>query len=378
MSADSEFETLIADLHHSRRKVREDAAAKLGHLRDVRAVEPLLAAMQNDEDKDVRSAAAWALNNIQDIRALEPLIENLKGYSFMRSEHEGRVLDLVKQARDVGSIEPIIDSLRDSDEKTQQVAANALAWFKDASTIDLLIAVLEPARPYSAWTLGRMGEAAFQPLIDALNVSDADVRSEAARGLGHSRDRRAVEPLLERLSDNQIRQHAALALGEIGDGRAIDALTAALSDDDYLMRCCAANSLSDIHDPRIAEPLIAVLNNVDEYWGTRRAAIFGLLAIRVAGAFDLFMAALHDSDQEVRAAGARALGYLGDERAIEPLIAAWDDEFWGVWEEIPTALVEIGDAAIKPLIVAAKHPDLRVREAIAETLDKLDYVPDSH
>jgi HEAT repeat protein len=58
-------------------KVRRRAAEALGTLGDVRAVEPLIAALQ-DGDKVVRRRAAEALGRLGDARAIEPLIATLQ------------------------------------------------------------------------------------------------------------------------------------------------------------------------------------------------------------------------------------------------------------------------------------------------------------
>ena len=52
---------------------RRAAAEALGQLGDKRAVEPLIAALQDDVE-NVRQAAAEALGQLGDERAVEPLI----------------------------------------------------------------------------------------------------------------------------------------------------------------------------------------------------------------------------------------------------------------------------------------------------------------
>jgi len=57
---------------------RWKAAAALGRLADARAVDPLIAALQ-DDDWRVREKAAWALGRIGDPRAVRPLRTLLRG-----------------------------------------------------------------------------------------------------------------------------------------------------------------------------------------------------------------------------------------------------------------------------------------------------------
>lgn len=75
------FDSLIADLQDKRSQVRVSAAAKLGSLRDPRAVEPL-AALLRHMDKNTQIAAAQALGEINDPRAIDPLSKALEREHF--------------------------------------------------------------------------------------------------------------------------------------------------------------------------------------------------------------------------------------------------------------------------------------------------------
>lgn len=74
----------------------------------------------------------------------------------------------------------------------------------------------------------------------------------------------------------------------------------------------------------------------------------------------------------VRAGAARALGELGDSRAVEPLITALKDENAHVRRRATWALGELGDPrAVEPLRVALKDEDETVRADAATALEKL-------
>jgi HEAT repeat protein len=113
-----------------------------------------------------------------------------------------------------------------------------------------------------------------------------------------------VGPLVKALGDKNyefpndkirvdVRQGAAKALGEIGDERAVEPLMKALRRDSYV-RWSAVVALGKIGKSAV-EPLIGVLS--DDNWRVREYAV-------------------------------RALGEIGDERAVEPLIKALGD-----WED---------------------------------------------
>ena len=123
-----------------------------------------------------------------------------------------------------------------------------------------------------------------------------------------------------------VRKNAVEALGKIGDNRAVEPLIAALNDSDSDVREYAADALGEIGDKRAVEPLIV---------------------------------ALRDSNDNVRNNSVWALGKIGDKRAVEPLIASLKDSD-SVRSEAAIALVTIYRKGIlddvhKHLILAHKN-----------------------
>jgi len=70
--------------------VRIEAANALGRLKDARAVDPLIAALN---DKDVRKNSAWALGKTGDKKAVGPLVLVLTGRSSLGREEAADALD---------------------------------------------------------------------------------------------------------------------------------------------------------------------------------------------------------------------------------------------------------------------------------------------
>ena len=99
-------------------------------------------------------------------------------------------------------------------------------------------------------------------VIKALGDEDHMVRMKAARILGETRNRRAVEPLVTALRTDKhyaVREEAANALGKKKDPRAVDALIYALGDKESGVQRLAAASLGEIGDRRAVEPLLITL-----------------------------------------------------------------------------------------------------------------------
>jgi HEAT repeat protein len=102
--------------------VRSAAYYALGEIKDVRAVEPLIAKL-DDEDKDVRSAACDALRKIKDVRAVEPLIAKLDDED---KDVKQAACYALGETKDVRAVEPLIAKLDDEDKGVRQQALGAL------------------------------------------------------------------------------------------------------------------------------------------------------------------------------------------------------------------------------------------------------------
>ncbi len=201
-------------------------------------------------------------------------------------------------------------------------------------------------------------------LIAALQDEDPRLRETAASGLGLLGDARAVEALIAALEDEdwEVRLEAAGALGEIGDAGAVEPLIVALQDEASDVREEAAGALGEIGDARAVEALIAAIEIEDVRFETHaQKALREALGEIGDAAVEPLIAALQDEDPQVRWVAASALGEIRDARAVEPLIAALQDEDSDVRKMTARALGEIGDArAVEPLLAASRNGDLEV------------------
>ncbi len=155
------------------------------------------------------------------------------------------------------------------------------------------------------------------------------VRQSAAVALGRLGDRSAVKPLIHLLKRDQnlsVRGAAARALGELGDSRAVNPLIdAVLLGASVEVRANAAWALGRIGDPIAVNPLITALRTIHLVTPQTRLALLETRtrysrtrelisrSTRRPGSYDL---------AGVRRNAALALGRLGAQSAIEPLIYA--------------------------------------------------------
>lgn len=148
------FEPVLGTLKSGLWIARRNAAWAMGAFADRRAVEALIAAL-NDTEAGVREQVAWALGALDDRAAAPALIE----------------------------------ALTDADERVRRQAAWALGAIDDARAVDGLIGALGDKSPdvrkQAAWALGAIGDSRALPgLLPALKDADPGVRRQAAWAIG--------------------------------------------------------------------------------------------------------------------------------------------------------------------------------------------------
>ena len=284
-------------------------------------------------------------------------------------------------------------------------------------------------RKAAAEALGRLGDIrAIPPLTAALQDEDKDVRLAAADALDalHWRPDKdevgahywisrkkisrcseigapAVLPLIRVLAEHNQDEcvAAAEALGKIGDIRAIPPLIAVLRESGWGFIGNAATEALSRMGSAGTEPLLPLVN--DPVTDIRLAAVRALGGIGDPLAVDRLCSALHDSNRDVRQAAAaalgkigppavgslisalpdryaaayaaRALGRIGDARAVPALVAALNDTHYEVRAAAVEALVLFSKKAVIPLIAALSDPSKDTRSAAAEALDGIGWQP---
>lgn len=255
-------EPLIGALKDSRWQVRGDAARALGRIRDNRALDPLITALADKEEcvrmsaadglgalgnagavdslaavlpggGDLGKAAAAALGEIGDVRAVDPLIAALKVVSSDLGE---RVAHSLGKIGDPRAIQPLIERLE--------------VWGASRGSIGAMVNAID--------ALGSIRDIrAVEPLIALLGHADEDVRSWTCKALGRIGDARGVEPLTAALMDNakSVRAEASEALEKIGDVRVLDSIAIQKKREEYITLAAerTLGQLEDCLDRRISE-----------------------------------------------------------------------------------------------------------------------------
>ncbi|MDO9033851.1 MAG: HEAT repeat domain-containing protein [Methanoregula sp.] len=150
--------------------------------------------------------------------------------------------------------------------------------------------------------------------------------------------------------------------------RDIAGLARLLEHKDPQIQYEAAEALGNIGDEKAIGPLITSLKR-DEFSGVRWKAAEALSKIGNP-AVEPLIATLQYPDDDVRWKAAIALGEIGNPDAVEPLILLLSDDDRFVRSRAAHALGMIGDPAIPPLTQALKKGDPGVRWGAAMALGK--------
>jgi len=235
-------------------------------------------------------------------------------------------------------------------------------------------------------------------LTDALLNRHPEIRVKVAALLGESQDARVIPALVRALRSQYytVREQAALALGNLLHPQALPALLEALKDPEAKVRAAAVASVGRYCDPEtfdemaellLEDPKLEVRQAAaqalgktrrieavpslmlalhDSFWWYEREAGADVLleALETIGqpAVDSLLEALEDPEGAVRRFAARLLGRIRDPRAIEPLGMALYDMHFEVGQAAAESLARFGEAGLRVLGEALKHPEAWLRQ----------------
>ena len=247
--------------------VRARAAIALGKIGDKQSIQPLLIALKDPEDDvriaaclglgffketstfdeianvllddlkiEVRQAAAKALGNTQHPAALPYLMEAL-GDPYWWYEREVGAGDLLQAIEKMGeaAVDPLIEALKDKEGAVRKFAAILLGKIGDPRAIEPLGMALydmhHDVGKASAEALINFGVNSFEVLVEALDHPEMWIRIHSVDVLPRVREPRVGLVLLEMLKDpeREVKKHVIEAMGELKDPRALPALQEIMS-----------------------------------------------------------------------------------------------------------------------------------------------------
>lgn len=385
MKAKQDFVGLKKTLLEYKKKdqVRLDAARVLGEMRDPRGVEILCSAITGDNTPDVKKAAALALKDIGGAQAFDPLITMLT--SALR--HEAAADALVTIGKPMLGL--LIERLSASAESWSE-ANRVLEKFKDIKPLlDRLAWESDSGASARIWAtlLSNLGPGtepkALMEMLVLIQKSENQMRESEEmlrRGL----------PVLRRVGGSEILQtifsyavHSAIppiadiALAELGQCQSdwpMPLLIQGLRSDNVDLRRMAARILAKKKDESGKFALVAALSDTDTE--VRLTAIRALGALGSKEAVQPLIEIIRDSKRsgisyEVRKAAVEALGLIADPLAVPPLIGAINSKDPAELRRlIVAALGKIQDPRAVEALVAALSDTEAVAEEAVEALGR--------
>jgi HEAT repeat protein len=213
-----------------------------------------------------------------------------------------------------------------------------------------------------------LGDPAIPFLLESVNTDDRIRREHVIAALGTLKVAQAVAPIGRVLGDRSLQRRyiAAWSLGEIGDPRGIPFLLAALGDDEGEVQRYAVRALIKINREAVV-PLLVLLETA-----SARATSAAVRALGDIGDSRALSALLQRVDGPARQEVLHALGKLKDPRAEAALIDGLLDADWQSRMNAAMSLGALGGpAAAVALEQAVEDEVLVVREWAARSLEMI-------
>jgi cellulose synthase operon protein C len=224
----------------------------------------------------------------------------------------------------------LLRALKDEDTRVQLEAAGQVAEHRLRAAVPVLLGWLahweNSLRAGAADALGKIGDpSAVKTLVRSLTDPEADVRAKVAAALGQltTPERREVVALLGRFNpeaNSTVRKALVDAVAEKRDKRALIPLLGRLSDASFEVRQSAVLALGKLGDPSAGASLMRLIR--DSNSSVAGAAIDVLGKLRYAPAAEALVDVLQSNSNPNRETAAGALGAIANDPAINALMNA--------------------------------------------------------
>ena len=396
VSADDVLMGALGDPSWSIRRVAADALA----VRGSAVLDRLNLALETG-DEDLRFWVTYIFRKMGSVGIsylIKALGDSNKNIAYFAASALGDV-------HDEEVVRPLVRALGDEYWPVRRNAADSLMRLARFSISTLVNYINDENSDVQYWVfriLEQVGGEHLEEIIMKLKKGNDEERLFAAKAIGAIKDPRAVEPLIDALTDGHewVRLYAAIALGEIGDRRALTHLISILGEPGFKTSPAIYRIFEQFGEAAVPE-LMSVAEE-DKNIRRRCAAMTILGHLKSETAFDKLLAGLKSQDQDIRAAcveavanyGDRkevlpalehalkntstklrgrviqALGAIGTEEVIEPLLLAMHKGQLGRdgKDGVLNILLELGDRAVPKLVKLLGSKQVGLRKAAAESL----------
>lgn len=324
--------------------------------------------------------------------------------------------------RDERALEPLFELYS---EPALAVDVRKALVFIGKSKPETLIPFFDSDNPYRrrfvAEVTAEIGSPAYYSIFESLTGDgDGHVRAIAAIGLSRMHEPRAVGPIKKLLYDPYedvqdaavsalsvlsegldageligflkdgnpaVRKNAALLLGRIADSRSIGALGFALKDENVSVRKAVIEALSSMGTEESVRYLVFALTDEDRHIRAAAALSLGVIGAKLSedaagtaagdSIFGPLVLLLADVDDSARVSAIRALGIMGDKKAVPQLIGTLTDRNGFIVTTAMEALGKLGGEESKEaLIRMLVSDDAEIRRTAVRTLSSFEGIED--
>jgi len=355
--------------------VKGNIALALGKLKDPRAVEPLIASVE-EQDPSYLAQVEYALYKIGK-PAINPLLSVLKGDNPQRKILAIKVLANLKAEE---ALEPLLSIAQNKGEDVdvRSQAVFALRSFPSQRVRDVLISVLKDdkedkdVRMSALRALEGMGGGYPPDVVEMALEQNMDyfLREALIFSLARNKDESIKEKLLAIIKDPKVNEYiktrCVSTLVLVWREEIADDLVSLMNSDPSLEKPIAI-ALSQLRDERAIPHLVSLLNK--RAGALDQELLSALRRYKSPSAIPFFEQLCKSPDPEVRCLGADGLGDIGLSDSLDTLLKLLKDEYPIVRRAAAIALGKIGSfKATEALIEALKDNYAIVREGAARAL----------
>lgn len=210
--------------------------------------------------------------------------------------------------------------------------------------------------------------------LQQLSSRNMSIRQQAASYLGHTKNQKFVQPLIELLDDKSyyVREKAVISLSLIGGQNTIEAIATKLEDIEPVQRLTKRKLVSIGTD--VIDTVTTYLTHSEKI--VRYSAIEILDKIGGSKAVGLLIRRIENPLEGDLAKIIPVLGRQSDLQAVEVLISLSNSEDEHIRYRTIDALYKLEDKkAISPLFKLLTHKDYYTREKALVTIESLGWIP---
>ncbi len=276
-------------------------------------------------------------------------------------------------------VDILVQGLGDKDERVSSASANELCEI-GVPAVDPLIKALKDNNPQVRSLAARdLGIIVSSPIV---GEDGEPVRNLTARNLGITKEKKAINALIEALKDPvpEVRMNAAFSLGEFQAPEAVEPLIELLKDENGEVVSSTITALGMLKDPRATEPLCEVIkrddvkitpagDSITHFEGSssrHQEAVFALGEIGDPRAVDTLLDQL--ADKEIGNSAASSLGRIKSEYVFGKLIKLLDSKNPTTRTNAVAVYEYIQDPAAVPILIKMMNdrvPEVRREAAYA-------------